>query len=125
MKKVYIGSDENNGNKSSRFLEEIIYTKTRNVLLPIVTSGIVKDNWLEKIKQVLGYKKIINNIKLYLNSLGENELRKEVDSLAINVIEEEFSYKYAYNSKRKIMEYTEINSSESGEVNPWDNVRVK
>src|SRR5690606_23548358 len=125
MKKVYIGTDDNNKNKSSRFLEEILYSKTRNALFPIVTSGILNKNWLEKIKDVLGHKKIIENIKLYLNNLGENQLRQEVDNLAISVPEEEFSYKNAYSSKRKIEESIEIESTETKKTNPWDNVRVK
>lgn len=125
MKKVYIGTDDNNNNKSSRFLEEILYSKTRNALFPIVTSGVLNKNWFEKIKQVLGHKKIIENIKLYLNNLGENQLRQEVDNLAINVPEEEFSYKNAYTSKRKIEESIEVESTETKKTNPWDNVRVR
>lgn len=120
MKTVYIGTTDNNETKSSRFLEEILYSKTRNVLYPIVNKSIKKENWIEKVKQILGHKKIIDNIKLYLNNSGENQLRQDVDNLAINIPEEEFSYKNAYSSKRKTIE-----SLNTEKTNPWDNVKVK
>jgi DNA helicase-2/ATP-dependent DNA helicase PcrA len=120
IKKVYLGTTDSDKVKASRFLEEILYSITRNALYPIVSGNILKQKWLEQIKNVLGYKKIIDNIKLYLNSSGEINLRQEVDNLAINIPEQEFSYKNAYDSKRKIIEATGINKP-----NPWDNVNIK
>lgn len=101
MKKVYIGTFNRNDVNMSRFLEEIMLTDTKNVIRPMVMGDIKAVSWLAKIKIVAGRKHIIDNIKRYLNILGEDELRLKVDDISLNTTEDEFSYKRAYSNETK------------------------
>lgn len=120
IKKAFIGTSLNDYSKPSRFLEEIQFEKTRKALYPIVHKKIEIDNWINHIKTILGNKKIINNLRVYLGLSNNIELRRQIDDLSVNVPEEEFRYDLAYSSKPSYLD----EESDSNEPSPWDDVEV-
>lgn len=102
MKKVYIGTCNSEKILSSRFLEEIILSKTRKVLNPLFGNITFSSKWLEDVKHIAGKKHIIDNLKRYLNIIGKDELRNQVDIISLNTPEDEFKYKKAYPNKNKV-----------------------
>ncbi|CAM4172109.1 ATP-dependent helicase [Flavobacterium antarcticum] len=116
MKKVYIGTSNDQQIISSRFLEEIILTKTRKVLQPLINNTIDTTAWLESVKSIAGKKNIINNVKRYLNILGKDELRMQVDVLELNTPEDEFAYRRAYPNKKMVITEAKLEDSTWGDV---------
>lgn len=96
MKLVVIGASERENSIPSRFLEEISFSKTREVLYPIVHDNIEPKTWFNSLRHVLGRKSIIKNIRKYLHLLGKHEIREAVDKFDIETPEEEFAYEKAY-----------------------------
>jgi len=117
MKKVYIGTTDDDDNKPSRFLEEIEFNKTKKILDPIVKNESLDESWFEFLKRILGKKKLIDNVKIYLNRIGKDNIRKQVDDMSINVAEDEFSYVRAYPSKKDNFNIAE-------HTNTWDKIKL-
>lgn len=116
-KLVLIGTKTDDKIKSSRFLEEILLSETKSVLLPMVKEENLDLTWLEKIKLIAGRKGIIENLRKYLNIMGKNNIIPEIDKLTLNVSEDEFSYKYAYTSKTNVKLDLKKDNND-----PWDKV---
>lgn len=114
IKKVYLGTTLSEVNKPSRFFEEMLHARTKKVLHPLVKNEFKIEEWLKDIKPELGLKKLMENVKLYLDKLGYDDLRRKVDDVSFRVPEEEFKYKYAYPSRRNLQMPDVTDSS-----NPW------